>query len=68
MKIPKIIKKNKCKYIFIKQINENVFLYQNQEYGYNECFTKFDLGMVKEIVAPVTEGAKPGGVKLWREL
>lgn len=38
MKIPKIIKKNKCKYIFIRQINENVFLYQNQELDYNFLF------------------------------
>mgnify|MGYP005880035259 CR=1 len=49
MKIPKIISKNNHEYILLKQINNNMFLYKDMLYGYNECFTKFDLGLVKEI-------------------
>lgn len=64
MKIPKIVKKNKHEYIFVKQINNNVFLYKNEEYGYNECFTRFDLGMIKEIISPAKLSIKPEKVKI----
>ena len=36
MKIPKIISKKNRKYIFEKQINNNVFLYKEKIYGYKE--------------------------------
>ena len=52
MKIPKTISKNNREYIFEKQINNNVFLYKEKICGYKECFTKFDLGLVKEIIKP----------------
>lgn len=48
MKIPKIISKKNRKYIFEKQINNNVFLYKEKICGYKECFTKFDLGLITE--------------------
>jgi hypothetical protein len=63
MKIPKIISKNKHKYIFVKQINKNIFLYKDMQYGYNECFTRFDLGMVKEIIPPPRTDINPEKVK-----
>lgn len=44
MKIPKIISKKEHEYIFVKQCNENLFLYKDMLYGYTECFTKYDLG------------------------
>lgn len=47
MKIPKIIRKNNHKYIFVKQVNKNMFLYKDMLYGYNKCFIRFDLGMIK---------------------
>ena len=47
MRIPKIISKNNHEYIFVKQVNKNMFLYKDMLYGYNECFTKFDLGVGK---------------------
>jgi hypothetical protein len=36
-----------------------MFLYKDMLYGYNECFTKFDLGMVKEVVKPPKTEVKP---------
>ena len=50
MKIPKIISKNNHEYIFVKQNNENAFLYKDLMFGYNETFTKFDLGLVKPVI------------------
>jgi hypothetical protein len=63
MGVPKIISKNNHEYIFVKQVNKNMFLYKDMLYGYNECFTKFDLGMVKEIVEPPKTEVKPERVK-----
>lgn len=65
MKIPKIISKNNHEYIFVKQVNKNMFLYKDMLYGYNECFTKFDLGMVKEIIEPPKTEVKPERVKIF---
>ena len=47
MRIPKVIGKNNREYIFVKQINGNMFLYQEMLYGYKECFSKHDLGLIK---------------------
>ena len=51
MKIPKIISKNGHEYILEKQVNENVFLYKEMVYGYKECISLYDLGLVKEKIA-----------------
>ena len=49
MKIPKVISKNNHEYIFVKQVNDKLYLYKDMLYGYNECFTPFELkGIVKE--------------------
>ena len=45
MKIPKIVYKNNHTYTFIKQCNDNVFLYQS-DLGFKEAFNKYDLGMI----------------------
>lgn len=49
MKIPKVISKNNHEYILVKQINDKIFLYKDLLYGYKECFTRYDLGLVKPI-------------------
>lgn len=54
MKIPKVINIKKHKYIFVKKCNEDMFLYKEKKYGYNECFTKYELGLIKEM-APATK-------------
>ena len=59
MGVLKIISKNNHEYIFVKQVNKNMFLYKDMLYGYNECFTKFDLGIIEP---PKTE-IKPEKVK-----
>lgn len=64
MGVPKIISKNNHEYIFVKQVNKNMFLYKDMLYGYNECFTKFDLGLVKEIIEPSKTDVKPEKVKI----
>lgn len=49
MKIPKIIKKkNQDKiytYRFLKQCNSDLFLYEEINLHYKECFSKHDLGI-----------------------
>lgn len=57
MRIPKVISKNNHEYIFEKQCNENMFLYREMLYGYKECFTKFDLDLIKKT--PVVRKIKP---------
>ena len=59
MGVPKIFSKNNHEYIFVKQVNKTMFLYKDMLYGYNKCFTKFDLGMVKEVVKPPKTEVKP---------
>ena len=60
MRIPKIISKNNHEYIFVKQCNDNLFLYKDMLYHYKETFTKHDLGLVKEIEKPTQEGRLRG--------
>lgn len=48
MTIPKIISKNRHEYIFVKKCNNNIFLYKDMLYGYNECFSRYDLGLIKK--------------------
>ncbi len=64
MKIPKNINKNNHKYIFVKQVNKNMFLYKDEQYGYTECFSKFDLGLVKEMVKPPRTDVNPEKVRI----
>ena len=47
MKVPKVISKNNHEYILIKQVNDKMFLYKDLLYGYKECFTLYDLKMIK---------------------
>jgi len=49
MKTPKFIKKNNHRYIFVKKCNKWIFLYEDVVNGFKEYFTKFDLGLIKEI-------------------
>lgn len=48
MRIPKIISKNGHEYIFVSKCNENLFLYKDMIYGYNECFSRYELGLIKK--------------------
>lgn len=48
MKIPKIISKNGHEYIFVSKCNDNLFLYKDMLYGYNECFSRHELGLIKK--------------------
>ncbi len=63
MRIPKIISKNNHEYILVKQVNENMFLYKDMLYGYKECFSRFDLGLLKEIM-PKSTHVNPENVKI----
>ena len=49
MKIPKILKKNNRKFKLIK-IYETYVLYEEVGVGYKECFSKHELGLIKEQV------------------
>lgn len=64
MKIPKIISKKNRKFIFEKQINNNVFLYKEKICGYKECFTKFDLGVITEKENMISTAKKCGSGKI----
>ncbi len=57
--IPMILTYNNRTYELIKIYND-VVLYKDTETGARECFTKFQLGLVKEIVKP-ERGANKGG-------
>lgn len=46
MKIPKILKKKDKKYIFIKKINNNLFLYKDMKINTYETFQKFDIAKI----------------------
>lgn len=48
MKIPKIISKDNHEFILQKQCNDNMFLYKDMLYGYKECFTKYELGLIEK--------------------
>lgn len=47
MKIPKIFSKNEHEYIFVKEY-PNFIMYQDMLIGTNECFSRQELGMIKE--------------------
>ena len=64
MKIPKIISKNGHEYIFLKQNNNRTYLYKDMIYGWNETFTDYDLGLVKEIVKPPKSDLRTEKVKI----
>ena len=49
MKIPKFIRKNNHKYRFVRRCNKYIFLYEDVVSGHKECFSRFDVGMIKEI-------------------
>lgn len=51
MKIPKIISKNNREYILVKEY-PNYYLYKDMMTGFNECFHKQELGLVKEMMKP----------------
>lgn len=47
MKIPKIISKNGHEYIFVKEY-KNFIMYKDMIIGTNECFSKYDLGLIEK--------------------
>ena len=64
MEIPKIISKNNREYILEKQCNKNLFLYRNIKYGYSECFTIFDLGLLREVIPAPKTNINPEKIRL----
>lgn len=48
MKIPKVFGKDGHEYIFVKKCNDNLFLYKDMLYRYNECFSRHELGLIKK--------------------
>jgi hypothetical protein len=60
--IPKILIYNDKKYQFVKEYS-NVILYKNIKTGLRECFTKYQLGLVKEKVKPEREANRGGMCK-----
>lgn len=64
MRVPKIISKNNHEYIYVKQNNENTYLYKDMIYGWKETFTKHDLGLIKEEIKPPSTYIKPERVKI----
>ena len=60
MKIPKILKRNNRTYKLIK-IYETYVLYGEVWLGYKECFTKHELGLIKEKAKPQRKNSIFGG-------
>lgn len=51
MYAPMILKKGNKKYI-LEKMYPNYALYSDLEYGYKECFSFHELGMIEEMVEP----------------
>ena len=51
MYAPKIVKKGNKKYI-LEKVYPNYALYSDMEYGYKECFSFQELGLIEEMIAP----------------
>ena len=60
MKIPKILRKNSRKYKLLK-IYKNYVLYEEEWTGYKECFSKHELGLIKEQEKPKKGNSIFGG-------
>lgn len=52
MKIPEKIFRNNRNYIFVKQINKKIFMYQTEKTGFKECFSLYDLGLIPQKIKP----------------
>lgn len=44
-----IISKDNHDYLFIKQCNKDIFLYEEQKGHYKETFSRYDLGLIKSV-------------------
>lgn len=55
MQIPQTITIDNHSFDFIKKCNNNLYLYQETNLKYKECFTLHQLGLVKETVIPERE-------------
>ena len=55
MNIPKIYNKNNKTYRFIKKINDDMFLYEEINYKFKECFSRFDFNLIEAT----KKGGKP---------
>lgn len=62
MKAPKILKKGNKKYI-LEKMYPNYALYSDMEYGYKECFTFQEIGLIEEQVEPPKYYGNPEKVK-----
>lgn len=54
MKIPKVIIKNNRKYFFVKEYKDFV-RYIDADTNYMICFSKYELGLIKEVLTPDAE-------------
>jgi hypothetical protein len=63
MYAPMILKKGKKKYI-LEKMYPNYALYSDLEYGYKECFSFYDLGLLEEKAEPYKKIYKDGSMIL----
>ena len=63
MYAPMILKKGKKKYI-LEKMYPNYALYSDLEYGYKECFSFDELGMLEEKAEPYKKIYKDGSMIL----
>ena len=61
--IPMILTYNNKIYELVKVYND-VVLYRDKKTGVKECFTKFQLGIVKEVIKPEKEANRGGMCKI----
>lgn len=62
MYTPMILKKGNRKYI-LEKVYPRYALYSNMEYGYKECFTFHELGMIEEMIEPPSCYINPEKIK-----
>lgn len=55
---------NEYTYKFIKQCNDDLFLYEEVNTHFKECFSKFDLGLIRQIIEPPKSNINTERVKI----
>jgi hypothetical protein len=45
---PNIMKYDNIKYVFIKKIKDNMYLYKSLRHGFNITFNCYDLGLIEK--------------------
>ena len=63
IKVPSIVKRGNHIYRYIEQVNDTVYLYEEEKLKFKECFLLQDLVPLKEQITPIK---KHEGGNYWK--